>query len=396
MKPLASRTHTTSPTPANPGEVTTNVSNTATLKNMTSDYPKSYDSLVAYAFELYDVPSDTETEWAVPKRPYSDAGKLKRKRVQPEPASTPTPTALLVPDTITFATNAPGPCGHNGVGCASACSESVAVEVVDVPAPLKTKKFIKGDKNRAKGDVFLNKKGCYVQWNGFNNGPLCQSCAVVGVAVRAGYKDEHGNPNRLCSDHAKAAGTYEVQHPCRDCPDDAKIQAGYKDEDGNPARLCADHAVAAGAHVDTGYTGGSYEACQCFDRLERVLGITLPHIHYHLGGGHSGKEQKGLLQAHPNMKPDCYVPDPTGVSKGTIYQYHGNEWHGYPPGHPKEHEMLLCGMTGREAYEITQAKDRLYTSAGYRLFRIWGHEFAECQRAKCPRNVREVCREFLG
>ncbi len=43
------------------------------------------------------------TRWAVPKRPYSDAGKLKRKRVQPEPASTPTPTALLVPDTITFA-----------------------------------------------------------------------------------------------------------------------------------------------------------------------------------------------------------------------------------------------------------------------------------------------------
>ena len=53
-------------------------------------------------------------------------------------------------------------------------------------------------------------------------------------------------------------------------------------------------------------------------------------------------------------------------------------------------------MTGQEAYKITQAKDRLYIDAGYRLFRIWGHEFAACERAKAPRHVREVCREFFG
>ena len=478
-------------------------------------YPKSYDSQVASAFDLHDLPSDAETEWAVPNLPHSDAGQLKRKRVKPAPASAPTPTGLLVPDTITFAASAPGLCGHNGVGCFSLCCESVAVEAVDVPAPLKVKKPIRGSKNRAKGDVFLDKKGYYVQWDGTRTSPLCGSCALVGVAVIASYKDargaksfcskhakaagthellhpcrncpdhakltanyqdEDGNLDRLCSDHAKAAGTYEVQNPCRDCPDDAKVTAAYKDDDGNPARLCADHAkaagthellhpcrdcpdhakltanyqdkdgnldrlcadharaagthevlnpcrdcpddakltanyqdkdgnldrlcadhaVAAGTHVDTGHTGGSYEACQCFDRLERVFGIKLPHIHYHLGGGHSGEEQKGLLPAHPKMTPDCYVPDPGGASKGTVYQYHGNEFHGYPPGHAKENKVLLNMITGREAYEITQAKDRLYTSAGYRLFRIWGHEFAECVRKKAPRDVRDVCREFKG
>tara|TARA_B100000767_G_C19520325_1_gene432195 strand:+ start:413 stop:703 length:291 start_codon:yes stop_codon:yes gene_type:complete len=96
------------------------------------------------------------------------------------------------------------------------------------------------------------------------------------------------------------------------------------------------------------------------------------------------------------MTPDCFVPDRDGRSKGTVYQYHGNEFHGYPPGHPEENKVLVNKMTGREAYAITQAKDRLYVDAGYRLFRIWGHEFAECQRKRAPRDVREVCREFKG
>jgi hypothetical protein len=48
------------------------------------------------------------------------------------------------------------------------------------------------------------------------------------------------------------------------------------------------------------------------------------------------------------------------------------------------------------AYAATLTKDRLYLQAGYRVFVIWEHEFYECERAKCPRNVTEVCREFLG
>lgn len=116
-----------------------------------------------------------------------------------------------------------------------------------------------------------------------------------------------------------------------------------------------------------------------------------------MGGGHEGKEAKGLLPDHPFMKPDSFVPDKSGKTKGSVYQFHGGEYHGYPPGHAKHATVLsLTGKWGPDAYAATLAKDRLYLEAGYRVFVIWEHEFYECERTKCPRNVTEVCREFFG
>ena len=57
------------------------------------------------------------------------------------------------------------------------------------------------------------------------------------MATRAGY---------ALSVPLTAAGTYTVQSPCRDCPEDNKTQAHYPDEDGNLNRLCAGCAKAAG------------------------------------------------------------------------------------------------------------------------------------------------------
>jgi len=156
------------------------------------------------------------------------------------------------------------------------------------------------------------------------------------------------------------------------------------------------HAVKEGTHVDTGFTGGSYEACRCFDRLSVALGIDLPHIHYLPGGGHEGSEKRGLLPKHPKMTPDSFAPDPTGESRGFVYQYHGNGVHGWPPDHPKHATWLgQNGMTkwGPDAYAETVAKEQLYVAAGYRVFVIWGHEFKECERKTTPRDIREVVRE---
>jgi hypothetical protein len=95
------------------------------------------------------------------------------------------------------------------------------------------------------------------------------------------------------------------------------------------------------------------------------------------------------------MTPDVFVPDLTGVSKGLVYQYHGNEWHGYPPGHPKANSILRNGMVASDAFERTNRLDQRYLDAGYRVFQVWGHEFAECERAVAPRDVRAVCREVF-
>lgn len=97
------------------------------------------------------------------------------------------------------------------------------------------------------------------------------------------------------------------------------------------------------------------------------------------------------------MTPDSFVPDSSGKTKGTVYQFHGNQFHGYPPTHPKHNVMSsLTGQSGADLYAATLAKDRRYLQAGYRVFVIWEHEYRECERKHCPRDVSEVCREFLG
>ena len=48
--------------------------------------------------------------------------------------------------------------------------------------------------------------------------------------------------------HARDAGSYQVQRPCRDCPDGEKKQANYPDEGGKQLTLCARHARAAGSY----------------------------------------------------------------------------------------------------------------------------------------------------
>ena len=100
--------------------------------------------------------------------------------------------------------------------------------------------------DRRKGDVY--RMGDVVQrWDGAASRTMCCAC-LPEKAVHAAYKD--GNEvTQLCAPHARAAGTYSVDHPCRDCPEDAKVEAHYKDENGNAHQLCATHARAAGTHA---------------------------------------------------------------------------------------------------------------------------------------------------
>ena len=102
----------------------------------------------------------------------------------------------------------------------------------------------------------------------------------------------------------------EAQNPCLHCPDTDKLEANFKTVNGACNKLCAKHAVKAGTHVATGYTGGSYEACRCFDMLSKELGVELPHIHYLPGGGHEGTEKRGLLPKHARHRIHCWSSGP--------------------------------------------------------------------------------------
>ena len=79
--------------------------------------------------------------------------------------------------------------------------------------------------DRQKGDIY-RMGGAVKRWSGQASGPLCRDCLPEN-AVSAEYKDEDGI-KQLCATHARAAGTYAVHNPCRDCPEDAKVQANFK------------------------------------------------------------------------------------------------------------------------------------------------------------------------
>ena len=222
----------------------------------------------------------------------------------------------------------------------------------------------------------------------------CHNCPE-GNKISAHYPDTKGNLNRLCATCAMKAGTYTTLYPCRDCPEDNKSEAHYPDEKGNLNKLCAACAVKAGTHVDTTHrTGASFEACRCFDRLERCLGIKLPHIHYLPGGGYEGREIKNLIP-YRRFRPDSFVPDASGMTFGSVYFYHGS-CHGYPPDHPLHETKTYTGRWGPDAYKETIDMQKCFIQHGYRVFVIWGYEFtSECERVKYPRNVAEICREFF-
>lgn len=67
----------------------------------------------------------------------------------------------------------------------------------------------------------------------------CRDCKLW----TAGYPDERGRPNRLCTMCAQKAGTHVIKRPCRGC---SKTTAHIMDATGKPNQFCAECAEARG------------------------------------------------------------------------------------------------------------------------------------------------------
>jgi hypothetical protein len=214
----------------------------------------------------------------------------------------------------------------------------------------------------------------------------CRDCPP-GKKVRAHYPDENGNPRRLCATHATDVGSHEVLCPCRDCPPGKKPEAHYPDENGKPNSLCARHAVLAGTHVES-MSGASVIACKCFDRWERLTGERIGHrVRYVacVGGSRTeGREIRGLIPGR-RIQPDGYQEETK-----TVWLFHGNYFHGFPPDHPKHETYLNNGKWGPDLYKDTMEQMALYVKHGYTVRYVWEHEYIETTRATCPVSLREV------
>ena len=214
----------------------------------------------------------------------------------------------------------------------------------------------------------------------------------------ASFPDENGNPQRLCSTRAKEAGSHVVRRPCRDCPEENKLQANFPDENGIPACLCARHAEAAGSHVRAPQgCAASLISMQCLDAIERLWGVCIDNrVHFRTisqDGGATFKtiaegQERSCLIPKSKMRPDGYCEE-----RKDVWLFHGNYYHGFPPGHPRHGRVGAHNMPGTELWLRTMEQHDIYMRAGYSVKYIWEHEFVMTQSVNYPRRLQEVIRE---
>ena len=143
-------------------------------------------------------------------------------------------------------------------------------------------------------------------------------------------------------------------------------------------------------------------ACECWDRLEDATGAKLTHhIHFTKGKTETeGKEKEGLIPGR-QCKPDAFIEPgmpihldkQTSGRKGAVYLFDGNEFHGYPPEHPKHEGKNHIGESYKQLYQDTLKQREAYKNEGYRVFAVWEHEYRQTTRARFPARILSVVRE---
>lgn len=77
-----------------------------------------------------------------------------------------------------------------------------------------------------------------------------------------------------------------------------------------------------------------------------------------------------------NFKADGYCKE-----TNTIYEFHGDYWHGNPKTFDPDSLNKICNMTYRELYEKTLKKERNIKDLGYNLVVIWESEWNKINKS---------------
>jgi len=230
------------------------------------------------------------------------------------------------------------------------------------------------------------KKGCREDGMVDLANKMCETCGEHQPTF--GFKGAE-RPTRCNAEGCREDGMVDLKSKMCACDNGL---ARYEDTDGNLRSLCYGCAIAEGTHPER-VTGASYEACRFFCLLKRMAPKThgyVPHVHWDKPSGewNGYQEVEGLVEGR-KIRPDGFLPDPSGATKGTVYLFHGNRWHGYPPGHPKHggEQVFRSARTGIERhvknadlYTKTEADSQAYRAAGYKVVEMWEHDFKEVEK----------------
>jgi hypothetical protein len=158
--------------------------------------------------------------------------------------------------------------------------------------------------------------------------------------------------------------------------------------------------TCAGKHglVAVSKSGSSIEASECLDVIEREVfdGALIPYRDRLLPDkSWERKEKYGLLPEHSRLHPDGYVPPPDqspSSFKGTIIEYHGDRYHGYPPWHEKHETIVFRDQWGPDLYQATMERMQLFKDAGFRVLYIWGSDWKRVQANEAT--LKDMLREL--
>ena len=171
-------------------------------------------------------------------------------------------------------------------------------------------------------------------------------------------------------------------------------QAKVKDPDDSSIHLCIACAGKAGL-VAVSSTGVSVEASQCFDAIELQLGMRIENsVRIARDGTRSGSEKYGLLPDNRLVHPDGFTPNYPDGCKGTVFEYHGDYYHGYPPWHDAHESHVFRGRWGPDLYRDTMMRMQLFKDQGYRVLYIWGSDWKRTNARHPDLTLAETLREL--
>ena len=119
------------------------------------------------------------------------------------------------------------------------------------------------------------------------------------------------------------------------------------------------------------------------------MGRAIVHQHFTPAtNSWEGWEESGLVPGR-RLKPDGYH-----AASKTVYLFHGNYWHGFPPDDRRYNTAV--GVNNRPAAELfaaTEADMRAYCAAGYTVLYAWEHDWQRLLRGELI--LGDVVRVFV-
>ena len=131
-------------------------------------------------------------------------------------------------------------------------------------------------------------------------------------------------------------------------------------------------------------------ACECFDQIEEHFGIKIQHVHYN---------EENKLEGEEFRPPEWKLKPVDGYCNetNTIYEFMGQEWHGYPPYHYK-YGLGKYNMNGElydDLFHKTMKNMYKLKSFGYNVVYIWEDEYKHIIRIMSKENLQKVMNEEI-